>query len=476
MPRKLLKYEPPVNRITWFTRYNYALRNPYSADVENWTPPDKSSSENTRFIFHAPNYFVANVDWGDGIIEQYQSQKSGSYYYLTFRSMRTTLADYGVYFSYETVPPHHYEDDDVDALRIVTVTFSTNIDYIYSYVNKFEKFPILEFPELATLSFRNASIPEEIPFDFFKNIPNLTTLALGSSSTVKGSVLPESLFTMVGLKTLDINSCFSIKDIEESGVRSIAKLKNLEKLLIANNGIATYLKEYNDLPNIWKLDIYEGGSFPINGIDSAQFPVMEADFSPNITELNLYYGGNIKAWAEHLGNYDLSHIKTIKVQFARSLPWDNMPDWFRNMRSLTTLWVDESLDIQSDADQFFDSMYRLATEWEYDSMSSTASDGGRNHFYGLSIHYRSSTNNHYNLLPTGTYQTPEGFADGSSNGNPATPMEKLYVLKNNYNMKFTGISDADLQATIPTADMTNRGGVVVDYQRFVIRGEVGYAA
>ena len=458
MPRKLLKYSPPVNRITWFTRFNYAIKNGYSTDVENWTPPDKSSSENTRIYFRASNYFVANVDWGDGIVEQYQSRKSGIYYYVTFRSMRTTLADYGSYFSYETVPPHHYEDDDTNVLRTVTVTFSTNIDYISSYVNKFERFPILEFPELATLSLRSASIPEEIPFDFFKNIPKLRNLNLAASSTIRGSVMPESLFTMTELKTLTIASCFSIKDIEESGVRNISKLNNLDELDISNNGIATYLKEYNELPKIWKFNMYEAKAFPINGIESAQFPVMEADFNPSITDLTLYYNTNNTAWAEHLNNYDLSHIKVIRIQYARSLPWNNMPDWFRNMRAMYYMWLDESLDIQSDADQFFDSMYRLATEWEYGTMSSVASDGGRNQFYGLEFHYRNNSNNHYNLLPTGVYQAPEGFVKGSSNGNPTTPMEKLYVLKNNYNMKFTGISDADLQATIPTMDMTNRGG------------------
>lgn len=476
MPRKLLKYGPPVNRITWFTRFNYALRNGYSADVENWTPPDKSSSENTRIHFRASNYFVANVDWGDGIVEQYQSQKSGSYYYVTFRSMRTTLADYGAYFSYETVPPHHYEDDDTNALRTVTVTFSTNIDYISSYVNRFEKFPILEFPELAILSLKNAGIPEEIPFDFFKNIPNLTSLSLGSSSTIKGSVMPESLFTMTKMKTLNIVQCFKIEDVDKSGVRNISKLKELQALYISGNSIGKYLKEYNELPKLWRLEMWESASFPIHGIESSQFPDMEADFSPLVTDLYLLYGSTNTKWGEHLTDYDLTHIKSFGVNYCRNLPWDDMPDWFRNMRAMTAFDVNESLYIQSDADGFWNSMYRLVTEWEYSSMSSNASDGNRNQFYGLNIRYRNSSNNHYNLLPTGSYQAPEGFIKGSSNGSPANPMEKLYVLKNNYNMIFTGISDADLQATVSTANVVNRGGVIVDYQIFNIGEEVRHAA
>lgn len=34
-------------------------------------------------------------------------------------------------------------------------------------------------------------------------------------------------------------------------------------------------------------------------------------------------------------------------------------------------------------------------------------------------------------------QAPEGFVKGQSNGSPATPMEKIYVLKNNYAQKWT---------------------------------------
>lgn len=42
-----------------------------------------------------------------------------------------------------------------------------------------------------------------------------------------------------------------------------------------------------------------------------------------------------------------------------------------------------------------------------------------------------------NQRPSGTEQAPEGFVKGSSNGSPATPMEKIYVLKNNYAQRWT---------------------------------------
>lgn len=42
-----------------------------------------------------------------------------------------------------------------------------------------------------------------------------------------------------------------------------------------------------------------------------------------------------------------------------------------------------------------------------------------------------------NAEPTGTYQAPSGFVLGSSDGTPASQLEKIYVLVNNYNWSVT---------------------------------------
>lgn len=64
-------------------------------------------------------------------------------------------------------------------------------------------------------------------------------------------------------------------------------------------------------------------------------------------------------------------------------------------------------------------------------MSQTASDGNRNQFYKLTLDlYIASIPT--SKRPSGVYQAPEGFVKGVSNGNPTTPMEKVYVLTNNY--------------------------------------------
>lgn len=64
-------------------------------------------------------------------------------------------------------------------------------------------------------------------------------------------------------------------------------------------------------------------------------------------------------------------------------------------------------------------------------------DGKRNQFYSLSVSMYNAVYPTENQRPSGTEQAPEGFVKGQSNGSPATPMEKIYVLKNNYAQRWT---------------------------------------
>ncbi len=55
----------------------------------------------------------------------------------------------------------------------------------------------------------------------------------------------------------------------------------------------------------------------------------------------------------------------------------------------------------------------------------------RNQFYKLTLDLYTAVDP-TNKRPSGVYQAPDGFVKGVSNGNPTTPMEKVYVLTNNY--------------------------------------------
>ena len=107
------------------------------------------------------------------------------------------------------------------------------------------------------------------------------------------------------------------------------------------------------------------------------------------------------------------------------------------MRSIKQFGVNYSTHSQKRSDDFVNSFYDLVVGWDQITMTSVAKDGKRNQFYGLTVSMYGSIYPDENQRPTGQEQAPEGFVKGQSNGSPATPMEKIYVLKNNYAQKWT---------------------------------------
>ena len=47
-----------------------------------------------------------------------------------------------------------------------------------------------------------------------------------------------------------------------------------------------------------------------------------------------------------------------------------------------------------------------------------------------------------NPRPSGTYEAPTGYIQGSANGTPTSPMQAIYVLVNQYNMTVTILNEA----------------------------------
>ena len=79
--------------------------------------------------------------------------------------------------------------------------------------------------------------------------------------------------------------------------------------------------------------------------------------------------------------------------------------------------------------------------FDYLTMSSSASDGKRNQFYGLYL-LMYSASSPSDKRPSGVLRAPSGFIKGQSNGSPSTPMEMVYVLMNNYGWRFSMAPEA----------------------------------
>lgn len=133
----------------------------------------------------------------------------------------------------------------------------------------------------------------------------------------------------------------------------------------------------------------------------------------------------------------LNYLTGFSVSHSNGIRMDKLPDYIYEMRSITWFGVNCSTHSQKRSDDFVNSFYDLVVGWDQITMTSVAKDGKRNQFYGLSVSMYNSIYPDENQRPTGQEQAPEGFVKGQSNGSPATPMEKIYVLKNNYAQKWT---------------------------------------
>lgn len=436
---------PNTNRTTIFTTFNYAFQNYYSNDFNYIPNPVVSSDYNCYIAFYSREPGEVTVDWGDGNTEVFKMRKASATSYIA--SWRTLNVDYrknpastgggwSLGIDQETgeyihpYPNHHYADDDIDKERSVTMTFTCDIVSASFNTTVHHSFPILEMTTLESLSLSDNKYIMEIPYSRITKLKNLKSLYL---NRLGGTLqyIPDSIFDMTGLTSLTLSGVVNLTNIDSSNIRKIGNLKQLTNLSLNTTWLPQYIKEFNDLPNIVTLDIapnYLPDVYP-------KFDEV-TQINQNLISLNFMGSGWIAGrtrttWAEQISGKGIDKLQTLDASYAPNLTWD-FPEFIKEMRSMSSFSINFCTPTVARADLFVNNFYTYITGWTQTTMNGIAKDGKRNQFYGLYINMWGPSEPNANSRPSGTEQAPAGFVKGSSNGNPATPMEKIYVLKNNY--------------------------------------------
>lgn len=429
------RYTNKTNRFTLLVNYNYALRNYYNEDV-NRTP---TASTPNSFISISSDYKgVATVDWGDGIIEKYPFvEVSTGGYLCAFRSLKSESRQGGVNDWYWDkpngqniipYPNHHYADDSPTTQRKITITCSQEIRAFTSQMNKLNAFPLLECESLVRLGVIYPMFVNEIPVDRISSLKKLEELQLQSLGAVL-QVLPSSLFGLTNLKKLTLSKVANLENQDSSNIRLIKNLKHLEYLDLSGNNMGYYIKEFNDLPKLTTLDIS-------TDIESAPLYTEVSSINTSLkTYYNLQYVRNRTEY-DNLSGKGIDKLNTISNWDSLTLRVDTLPSYWLEMRSVSSINYGQALRTQQRADDFVNAFYSLVTGWNQLTMTQTAKDGLRNQFYKLSVTIYSAIYQ-ADKRPSGTYKAPTGFVLGSANGNPSSPMEKIYVLVMNYAQNWT---------------------------------------
>lgn len=373
-----------------------------------------------------------NVDWGDGTKEQYLLVRNGGSYRIIFRSLDIEWRknpDASTWWfkkedgsQYVPIPPHKYGSIQ---RREVTMKFSNVIDRDFKMDGiVLYEFPLMNMPDISYLHMARSVLKNgDIPYDRISKSVNLKNIQMGSFyHPGTWSNWPEGFLNMKDLKYFGCNSVFNFADNPDSNWRRFSEWKDLTEFNFNWCNIPSYDPAFNSIPAVSISIISDRNNIPVfDEVDKV------GDDKAGVT----FMGGG-SPWKQDLVGGKLNKIHNTYCS-SSVVPVDDLPDWLYEVREfrIWTLRDGRFINTQERADTFVNTFYDKIMSWSYITMSQTASDGNRNQFYKLTLDlYTSAAPT--NKRPSGVYQAPEGFVKGVSNGNPTTPMEKVYVLTNNY--------------------------------------------
>lgn len=429
----LVGYDTALSSVTFYVNEDrFPCYNWKGADYVP-DPVVDSGDFNRNFNISSSKPGFVNVDWGDGTKDQYPLTKNGSVYRIVFRSLdiewRKNPDATTWWFKkedgsqYIPIPPHKY---DRVQKREVTMTFSNVIDADFSLDGiVLDQFPLMNLPDISYLAMVRSVLKNgNIPYDRINKSVNLRNIQMGAfSHPGVWDNWPEGLFNMKNLRYFGCNSVFNFADNPDSNWRRFSEWENLTIFNFNGCNIPSYDPAFNSIP-----------ATDINIIsDRNNIPVFDEVDKVGDNKLVVNFMANGSSWKQDLVGGKLNRIHEAYCT-SGTVPVDDLPDWLYEVREFRKWNMADGgkfINTQDRADAFVNTFYDKVMSWDYITMSQVASDSNRNQFYKLVLNlYIASAPT--NKRPSGVYQAPEGFVKGVSNGNPTTPMEKVYVLTNNY--------------------------------------------
>lgn len=377
---------------------------PYS----NYEPPVGGINYNGTYVKSSSfGYNEMKIDFGDGFNQTYIFVNNG----LTLVANPANQD-----LSVGTYPPYYFQDSNTD-LRIIRIQFlhpSRVSSFEFRYNNLYGVLPSSIFSLSMLTAFRVSQSELTIIPSEFSLLNNLRTLILSSVGTAISLRIPDAILNLQ-LTSLNLAGSVDLSDIYASNFYNFCEgdiTDILEYLSISNTQIVELPSNFT---NLTKLKSFVG-------INSSMdvFPP-ELLNMPNLEQITVG-GGNIINidGIEQLINLDL-------LRYNRSrLIKTTVPLGMENCTLLKQLQTDDSYHTQIRIDEFVNNLYNFI-------ISEASISAGNTKFRQMNI--RTDLNG--NIDPSGTYQQPAGFVLGSSNGNPSSPMEEIWVMVNQYQHTWT---------------------------------------
>jgi len=306
--------------------------------------------------------------------------------------------------------------------KLESLTLNSSIDLSGNPVLKrFNEINRLK-DSLLVLSLNSTGINYKIPAELAE-LENLTVLKLANNSSISMR-FPDEITTLTALGLLDIRGTrMPFSEVK----RIIEEIPNLNNLNISDCNYSSDFDIDEENNNIKTISI--GSNSWNSGAVPSFITKLTALKTLNIsyTESTLIYN-NLTSYGDFSG---CTNLETLAIQRLTNFT-ATIPSWFNSLTKLKAINVYASFQNTGGINSYVNNFYDFIVLNASMSVGSTP-------FRNMTINaYGSIVNDQNNSTrPSGTYQEPSGFVLGSNNGTPASQMEKIWVMVNQYGHTWT---------------------------------------
>ncbi|OIQ22028.1 MAG: hypothetical protein BM557_01220 [Flavobacterium sp. MedPE-SWcel] len=277
---------------------------------------------------------------------------------------------------------------------------------------------------LNILSLNKCNLNYQLP-ESFGEIVNLNTFSCRSMPASENFKFPTDLSNLTDFKSLNISDSnnFPFSEVKRyiQDVPSTGKYLNIRNFgsTVTQVDFALDTDDYSVESFDASYGRWNNGTPPtcIGQMKALETLVMYGSYNYSV------YSGrfNLLNWGDFSS---ATALREINFRWQQKMDL-TFPTWLVNLTNLKIFDCHASFETQEKMDQFVDSVYDFIT-------TNASITEGNSPFRIMHIKTYRSASPLNSFHPTGIYQEPTEYVQGSANGTPTTPLEKVWVLTHQY--------------------------------------------
>lgn len=315
-------------------------------------------------------------------------------------------------------PIHIYEDTDTKIAKI-WFEYPQRITHVTLYrQNYIGPFPLnLGFYNLDALLIRYTRF-EEFPINFLGGIFN--QIIIEDITMMEITFIP-SWITSSRIRDLSLHGGINLANDTSNSIENVINIQDLGTLSLAGTNLTDIPTNFKDITTLRRLFLGNNPFTEITNNINLCHQLQEISFGYHASGYWTAAGSNLfTSWGVGIAN--MPNLQVFRFDRCDNAP-DTLPTGIQTAPNCKTIWarVDRT---QVRQDAFIENVYNQV-------IATANMATGQGILRRATLRVERFAVYQY-LRPSGVYQAPAGYVQGSSNGTPASAMEMIYVLVNQY--------------------------------------------